>query len=89
MGFNVAHMDSTTYAAQVADNIRQAIAGHGVTIREAAERAGIPSTTMNRRLASHGGSPFTIREVKALADVLGVSASSLTVVIDPASKAVA
>lgn len=85
----VFHMDSTTYAAQVADNIRQAISSHGSTIREAAERAGIPSTTMNRRLASHGESPFTIREVKALADALGVTASSLTVVIDPASKAVA
>lgn len=82
-------MDSTTYAAEVADNIRRAIAAHGESIADVAYKSGIPTTTMHRRLASNGGSPFSIREIKAIANTLDVTASSLTVVIDPASKQVA
>lgn len=73
----VAHMDSTTYAAAVAQTVERAIRQAGMTIAGVAAATGIPRTTLDRRLRSGGLSALSVSEVKAIADVLGVSAASL------------
>lgn len=47
----------------------------GLSLRETALRAGIPLTTLHRRLG--GTSPFTLTELVALAELLDTTASVL------------
>ena len=69
----------TTSAAAVAATaaaVRAAIESSGLSEVEAARRAGIPQSTLSRRLL--GNPPgFTVTELSALASVLGIDASSL------------
>lgn len=79
-------MDSTTYAAEVAANIQNQIKAAGLSVLSVAQATGIPYTTLTRRLASNGLAPFTVREVKVIADHLGTSASDLLTVYVTAEK---
>ena len=75
-------MDSATYSALVAENVENALEAAGRSVLSIAESTGIPRSTLDRRLKSHGGSPFSVREVKAIAIVLGITAAELLVVED-------
>lgn len=74
MGTSVTHMDSTTYAATVAANIRKAIKASGRSVLSVAEATGIAQSTLDRRFKSNGASPFTVLEVHAIAKELGTTA---------------
>ena len=86
MGSSVFHMDSTTYAAAVAAKIRTAIEEKGISVLSVATSTGIPRTTLDRRFKSDGAAPFTVREIKKIANILGISASELTTVYEIAEK---
>lgn len=73
-------MDSTTYAAAVASAVERAIRQAGKSVAGIAAETGIPRTTLDRRLRSGGLSALSVSEVKAIADVLGVTAASLLTV---------
>ncbi|WP_141560437.1 helix-turn-helix domain-containing protein [Actinomyces urogenitalis] len=75
-------MDSTTYAAAVADNIAKAIDVAGLSAKAVSDATGIPYTTLKRRFNSGGASPFSVREIKQIAAHLGVSARDLTTVYE-------
>lgn len=60
----------------VSDNVRAEVARAGLTHRKTATLAGIPSSTWVRRMADPSG--WTIRELEAVAEVLGVSLVTLT-----------
>lgn len=70
-------MDSRAYDKQLADNVAAAIKRANKSVHGVAVEAGVPPTTLDRRLRSAGDSPMTIRELKRVADVLGVSVASL------------
>ncbi|RZS61653.1 hypothetical protein EV386_1963 [Xylanimonas ulmi] len=89
LGITVAHMDSTSYAAAVAANVERAILGAGLTVPGVARVTGIPRTTFARRLASDGFSPFSVAEVKAIANAVGTTAAALTTVYTEPVAAVA
>lgn len=86
MGIIVAVMDSTTYAASVAANVRRVIKERGLSVSEVASRASIPRVTLSRRL---DGSPFTVSELKSVADVLETTARDLATVEISTGRAVA
>lgn len=89
MGIYTDCMDSTAYAAAVAANIKTAMKNRGISELSLAENAGIPRTTLNRRFRSDGADAFTVREVKAVARVLGTSAAKLLTVYETAEKVAA
>lgn len=80
LGSMVACMDSNSFARAVAENVEKAIDRSGLSLLAAAKKAGIPYTTLDRRIKSGGLSPFTVREVKAIADALGRTANDLLTV---------
>lgn len=80
LGNTVVHMDSNEYAAAVAANIAHAIKEAGLSRNAVAVRSGISNQTLTRRFASNGGSPFTVREVKRIAEILGTTAADLLTV---------
>lgn len=82
LGSSVIRMDSTTYAAAVADNIAKAIDVAGLSAKAVSDATGIPYTTLKRRFNSDGASPFSVREIKQIAAHLGVSARDLTTVYE-------
>lgn len=82
-------MDSATYSAQVAENVKTAIKASGRSVLSVAEATGIPRPTLDRRLRSNGGSPFSVREVKDIAIELGLTAAALLTVEDAAASAAA
>lgn len=88
LGSTVVRMDSTAYAAAVAANIREAISAAGVSVLNVAQSTDIPYTTLDRRLRSGGASPFSVREVRAIAQALGTTAAKLTTVYVDAAEAV-
>lgn len=81
-------MDSTSYAAAVAANVDQAIKAAGLSVLKLAQATGIPRTTLDRRLRSNGFSPFSVAELKAIADEVGTTASVLATVYaaDPLAR---
>lgn len=89
MGRYTVHMDSMSYAAAVAANIESAIKARGMTVLSVSQSSNIPRTTLERRLRSEGASPFTVREVKQIAEALGISAAHLTTVYAPGAVEVA
>jgi hypothetical protein len=65
------HMDSVSRA--VAGAVAEAIAANGHTQLSVSEATGIPRTTLLRRLG--GVTPFTVAELAAIADFLGMAAA--------------
>lgn len=59
----------------VASAVKDAISAAGSSHRKLCEATGIPSVTLNRRL--NANRTFTVEELVAIADHLGVPASSL------------
>lgn len=82
-GSSVAHMDSTQYAAAVARNVDEALRRANRSVLATAAATGIPRTTLDRRLRSSGGSPFSVAELKALADFTGTTVRDLATVYEP------
>lgn len=77
-------MDINRYAKAVAHATYAAMVAGGETQLGLSEKTGIPRTTLARRLA--GSSPFTVAELAAIADVLGIPVISL---VTPVQTAVA
>ena len=75
MDHNVIYMETLSYREQVAAEIRAEIARQGRTIRDVAAAAGIPTSTMSRKLRH--GAPFDIEELYRISRVLGVATAAL------------
>lgn len=76
VGRNVSHMEPTwPTSTEVSETVKSAIKAAGLSQREVAERSGIPTTTLNRRLNT--GSPFIYEELVAVARVIGRTVSDL------------
>jgi ATP-dependent protease HslVU (ClpYQ) ATPase subunit len=67
----VVHMD-ITYSQRVVGAVQGAIKEHEATELGVADATGIPRTTLRRRLAAPDRSPFTVVELLAIAEYLGV-----------------
>lgn len=59
----------------LAEAVKAALETAGVSRRDAAERTGIPLTTLQRRLT--GRSPFLVTELAVLASLTGTTVSAL------------
>lgn len=70
---------STAWSRSIATQVSAAIQQQGISIRQAADRAGIPRETLRRRLADNS-SAFTVDELEDLAAVLDVDAGQF---LDP------
>lgn len=69
-------MDTPEQASrEVSHVVARALREAGIPQRVAAERAGIPLTTLTRRLS--GRSPLLVTELAALASLIGVPVSEL------------
>lgn len=66
------HINPTS--AEVAETIKEAMRAARVSQRDMADRTGIPLSTLNRHLNNSG---IEWDEIRAIASVLGTSASSL------------
>ncbi|MCL2464644.1 MAG: hypothetical protein FWF28_06220 [Micrococcales bacterium] len=73
-------MDSIQYSAAVAQNVSEAIRAARRSVLSVATEAGIARGTLERRLKSGGLSSFSVSEIKSIANVLGCTAASLTMV---------
>lgn len=65
---------SNNHTEAVVTAVRAAIEAAGTTANAVAKATGIPQATMSRRLT---GSPFTVNELGAIADHLGVTLQQL------------
>ncbi len=68
----------STPTTRVAEAVREAVAARGISQIALSEATGIPRVTLIRRLNGH--SPFTIAELAAIAEHLGVTVSDLVAV---------
>ncbi len=59
----------------ISQAVSNALKSAGISQREAAERSGIPITTLSRRLT--GNSPFLVTELAVLASMVGTTVSEL------------
>ena len=81
-------MDSTEYAAAVADKTRKALSDAGETVNSAAKKTGIPRSTLDRKFnAGKGIQSLTVRELHELALLAGTTPSDLTKVYDTETMA--
>lgn len=73
----VFRMETTTTAIAAAtnQNILLGILNHGTTKNAVARKAGIPTTTFNRKLDGHGD--FTLRELGEIASVLDLTLADI------------
>lgn len=67
---------TTPLTVSVAAEIQARMHDAGLSIRDLSTATGIPSSTLQRRLAAH--SPFDLGELSTIADVLRVKASEIT-----------
>lgn len=76
------HMDNTeALDRQLTAEVREAMKAAGMSHREMAAATGIPLVTLSRRLSGQGKG-FTVVEVLAIADVLGISLVELALRAD-------
>lgn len=68
---------NTDTSRRIAGVVERRISASGISLREAARQTGIPLTTLSRRLT--GNSPFSLPELAAVAELLGVVASELVI----------
>ena len=57
--------------------VRRCMDSRGATLKGLSETAGIPLTTLHRRLSTPDGNPFRWTELVSVAEALGTSASRL------------
>lgn len=87
MGSIVFRMDSNQYSQKVTEKVITLRKAVGKSVLALSEEAAIPYTTLDRKLKA--GGDFSIREIKALASALGVTAAELTLIYDPATSSAA
>ena len=75
MGITMQSMDSMKYSAVVAKRVDKALSHAKFSISEASEKSGIPRVTLTRRLKYPASSPFTVRELHQIAEVVGCDVS--------------
>jgi nucleoid-associated protein YejK len=64
-------MDTIRYCTLVANEVTKALTEAKISILSAAEKTGIPRTTLLRRLDTPEVSPLTTREISLLAGITG------------------
>ncbi len=79
-------MDTIKYSKAVAKNVESAIKACGFTWVEAADRTGIPRTTLMRHINSPEFSPFNIAELHKVAVIAKTSVADLTNVRRPIKR---
>lgn len=90
MGITVVCMDSTEYAAAVADKARKALEAAGESVSSASLHAGIPRSTLDRKFNSGKGiQALTVRELFDLATLAGTTAADLATVYNLNGPAIA
>ena len=90
VGISVVGMDSTEYAAAVADKARGALCAAGESVNSTAKKTGIPRSTLDRKFNSGKGiQPLTIRELHDIARLAGTTASELAKVYEVAGEVAA
>ncbi len=70
----VLRMEHTT-SRSIAEVVGRRLEAADISLRDAAHRAGIPLTTLHRRVG--GTSPFTTAELAALAELLNTTVSAI------------
>lgn len=78
MGSSVFHIDSIQYSQAVAAKVDAARETAGLSVLALSEQSGVARSTLDRKLKGVGD--FTVREIKALATALGLTAADLTVI---------
>lgn len=82
MGSSLDHMDNTeALDRQLTAEVRDAMKAAGVSHRDMSAKTGIPLVTLSRRLSGQGKG-FTVVEVLAIADALGLSLVELALRAD-------
>lgn len=79
MGTTMQSMDSMKYSATVARRVGKALSRARFSISEASEKSGIPRVTLTRRLKYPASSPFTVRELHQISEVVGCDVSDFFV----------
>ncbi len=79
MGTTMQSMDSMKYSATVARRVGKALSRAKFSISEASEKSGIPRVTLTRRLKYPASSPFTVRELHQISEVVGCDVSDFFV----------
>lgn len=72
-------MDSMKFVEAVASTVSAGLTQHDLPVIAAAEKSGIPRTTLMRRLSSPEISPFNLLELSKLSELLGTKVSDLIV----------
>ena len=68
-------LDTTSYDAQVAKRVGSIMDEKKISTLALSEKSGIPRSTLQSRLT--GQASFSVRQLRAVAEVLGVKPSSL------------
>ena len=74
----VNHMNTLEYSKQVAENVSKALDGANLSVSAAAEKTGIPRTTLSRHLNHPETAPFDVIELSRIASITRKTVSSLT-----------
>ena len=70
-------MDSMKFVEAVASAVSTGLTEHELPVITAAEKSGIPRTTLMRRLSSPENSPFNLLELSQLSGLLDTRVSDL------------
>lgn len=70
-------MDITKYVKAVARIVNDELDRENIAVANAAQKSGIPRTTLMRRLEHPDLYPFTIAELAQISDVLAVNLSTI------------
>lgn len=74
----VSNMNTLEYSKQVAENVSKALNGANLSVSAAAEKTGIPRTTLSRHLNHPETAPFDVIELSRIASITRKTVSSLT-----------
>lgn len=77
MGSIMTFMNITKYVKAVARIVNDELTRENIAVANAAQKSGIPRTTLMRRLEHPDLYPFTIAELAQISDVLSVNLSTI------------
>lgn len=77
MGSRMTVMDITKYVKAVARIVNDELTRENIAVANAAQKSGIPRTTLMRRLEHPDLYPFTIAELAQISDLLKVNLSTV------------